>query len=146
MEGLVSHFLSLQTVYLVVAVIGTTWFVRLLVETAWPQLRVRDSKASERKSGSATSYPSVASRWWNRVAIRVLPIACGALTAVWKIPLIHGDDPALDDVLSRLIYGTVIAFIAHPVYKALNAAFKKRTGNNLPGVDSESRPPPPKKD
>lgn len=137
MDEFITHMLSMQSVYLMTAIIGTTWIIRRVAETAFPALR-KNADANHPDVTYATAW----SRWWNEVILYLIPMGVGLSSAVNRIAIFHGDDAVFEGIASRAVYGFVLAFMSGTLYKVLNKAFKARTGMNLPGAASSPPPPP----
>ena len=100
MDQLIAQFWHLGTLYLGIAVVITTFFVRRIVEQAAPSLK----KAAPENDPKLT-YKTKLAEWWNGVILYALPVIAGILGAtVWRSYFC----PEGMDGKDAVMFGTII--------------------------------------
>ena len=139
MDQLIAQFWHLGTLYLGIAVVIVTFFVRRIVEQAAPSLK----KAAHENDPKPT-YKTKLAEWWNGVILYALPVIAGILGAtVWRSYFC----PEGMDGKDAVMFGTIIGWFSSFLYKVVRKTLKKKTGiDPIPGpidpteADSEDKP------
>jgi hypothetical protein len=125
-DAFVNNFFGWHTLVFMLGCYVLTFFTRRVLETAIPSLPM---KADE--NDPAPSYPTVMSRWWNKVIVYVLPVAFGALLGLVakKYPFPDG----FQSVSARLLFGVFAGFFSGFVFKIVTQIIGKKFGVDLGG-------------
>lgn len=132
MDEAVSQLLSYKTVILMVAVTIGTFFIRRIVETAFPKV-----KQAAPETAHAVTYTNKAAEWWNKVILYLIPVLVGAGLALTIKDLVSLEGFTTKGSLA--MYGSICGWFSATGYKILRQTIKKKTGIELP---SATVPPP----
>jgi hypothetical protein len=136
MDEVASQILSYRTLILMVANLIGTFFVRRIVETAFPKVK---QAAPETKL--AVSYTNAWSVWWNQVILYAIPVLIGIGLAVSVTDWMPAEEGMLPISKAGLvIYGGITGWFSGFGYKVVRKVLKQKTGIDLPSL---SNPPPP---
>lgn len=137
MDEVASQILSYRTLVLMVANLIGTFFIRRIVETAFPKV-----KQAAPETALAVSYTNPWSVWWNQVILYAIPVVIGIGLALliddWKMPIEDGA-PSISTG-GNMIYGIITGWFSGFGYKVVRKTLKQKTGIDLPSL---SNPPPP---
>lgn len=133
MEQAATKLMSMSSVYLAIAVVIITFFIRRIVETALPSARDTDPQTNFGK-------------WWQGVILYALPVGFGALLAVGDafsgLNVVEGGQT----MGGQIIYGGIVGWFSGFLYKVFRKTLRKRTGiDPIPGpasVMADSDPAP----
>jgi hypothetical protein len=133
MDEAVTQLLSYKTVILMVAVVIGTFFIRRIVETAFPVV-----KQAAPETASAQTYTNHWAVWWNQVILYLIPVLLG-------IGLSFGikDLVALEGFATKggiALYGGISGWFSATGYKILRRVVKTRTGIDLPDGSNPAVP------
>ena len=122
---------------LCISVVILTFFIRRVVETAWPAL----TKKADENSPEMT-YLTTSARWWNKVVLPAIPVLCGIGLSVANIQYFFQQQEGLEDVWARIFFGGGVAWMSSFLYKILRQVIKQRAGVTLPddGTGADSNP------
>jgi hypothetical protein len=112
------------TLVVAVVCVVSTFFIRSIVETAFPSLQAVYHKAG-------TSYLSGWARWWNQVVLYSLPVLTGGLLGLMKSTWLW---PAGVTTGVRILLGIVVGWFSTLIYKVVRRAIKERLKMDLPDV------------
>lgn len=139
MDQAVTQLLTWGSVYLAVAVVIVTFFVRRIVETAVPSAK---KKADENEAG--VTYETTFARWWNNVILYAVPVLTGSLLALAETALEWGW-LAPQSLSGAFLYGGIVGWFSSFLYKVFRKVLKARTGvDPVPGPSSVTSLPPDK--
>jgi fucose permease len=134
----ISEYLTVGTGILAVSIYIITFFIKRVVETAWPALK----KQADENSPKVT-YPSQIARWWSKVILPAVPVAIGVALGAFHVPYLF-DAPGLEQGAASMFFGGVIGWFATMLYKGVRLAIKAKTGVDI--GPEESIPPAPDKE
>lgn len=135
MDQAANSLLSMESVYLAVAVVIVTFFVRRIVETAVPSAK----KAADENDAKMT-YPTAFSRWWNSVILYAIPVVAGAGLAMGAVASGWNILP-VKTLGSAAIVGGIVGWFSSFLYKVFRKVLKQRTGvDPIPGPASVTSP------
>lgn len=122
------------TYVLAIGIFVLTFFIRRIVETAWPKLK----KQHDENSPNVT-YLTQTARWWNTVILAALPVVFGIVAGL----LVKSDFffDGIGDKGGRLAFGGGAGWFSGTLYKLLKKIFKQKFGLEVSG-DSDAPPPP----
>lgn len=129
MDEVVAQVFTYKTVILMIAVVIGTFFVRRIIETAFPQVK----QASSEMSDSAT-YTNHWAAWWNQVFLYLIPVLLGAAMA-----FMFKDIVSLDTFTSKTglaLYGAIAGWFSATGYKVIRRLVQTKTGVELPAVST----------
>lgn len=135
MDNALDQLLNFGTLIFAISIVIATFFVRRIVETAWPILR---KQADE--NDPAITYSSTLARWYQTVILYAIPVVAGALIGLIKIPYFFPD--TVQTPAGRLFFGGVVGWFSSAVYKIVKRGLAKR-GVDLPGASLMPSPLPP---
>jgi hypothetical protein len=135
MDNALDQLLTFGTMVFAVSIVIVTFFVRRIVETAWPVLR---KQADE--NDPAITYSSSAARWYQTVVLYAIPVVAGGLIGLIKIPYFFPE--TVQTAGGRLFFGGVVGWFSSAVYKVVKRMLAKR-GVDLPGGSLAPSPVPP---
>lgn len=128
MDQAVKQLFTWGSLYLAVAVVITTFFVRRIVETAWPSVK---KKADE--NAPEPTFETKFARWWNQVILYAIPVIGGAVLAV-VARAAHWTLLAPDTTGGSAIYGGIVGWFSSFLYQVFRRTLKKETGiDPIPG-------------
>lgn len=128
----IAAILHLGTLILGLSVYIATFFVRRIVETAFPHLK----KLADANSPSKT-YANAWARWWNEVVLYGIPVVFGCLASLTKSEFLFG--PVVG-TFPQFLFGGAVAWFSSYVYKGVKKAVQLRAGES--GNTPSSIPPP----
>lgn len=99
-----------------------TFFVRRVVETAYPSLQAVYTNRQ-------TAYLSHWASWWNQVVVAVLPVGTGALLGLINSGWLF---PAGQPRSVRVLIGLSIGWFSTLIYKVLRKVIKEKLKLDLP--------------
>lgn len=132
MDNAIEQLLNFGTMIFAISVVIVTFFIRRILETAWPALR---KKADE--NALALTYSSSLARWYQQVVLYAIPVVAGGVIGLLKIPYFFPE--TVQTASGRLFFGGVVGWFSSAVYKVVKRTLAKR-GVDLPGA---SLTPPP---
>jgi hypothetical protein len=125
MDAAVSQFLTKGTAIIAIVVVILNFFVKRIVEMAWPKLRPV-GQAMDHKP----MYAGKAGMWWNEVGLYALPVFIGCTVGRFvDEPFMFGDITTLK---GRVFYAGVVGWFADFLYTVVQKALYKSTGVELP--------------
>lgn len=127
MDEVVKQVFSYQTVILMIAVVIGTFFVRRVIETAFPKV-----KQAAPETAAGVTYTNRAAVWWNQVALYFIPVLMGAAMA-----FLFKDLVALDTFNSKAglaLYGALAGWFSSTGYKVVRKLVQTKTGVDLPAA------------
>jgi len=140
MDQAVTALLKLESVYLAVAVVIVTFFVRRIVETAVPSAK---KKADENAAG--ITYETSFARWWNSVILYAIPVVAGSGMAMAAVASGWEMLP-VSTLGGAAISGGIVGWFSSFLYKVFRKVLKQRTGiDPIPGPASVTNSMPPDK-
>jgi len=126
MDEVFSQLVKAETIYLSVLVVIVTFFVRRVVELAYPK-----AKDPENAFG----------RWWTGVLLYLLPVLVGAGIAAGVKHYSSDYLANLKTVGGAAVWGVIVGWFSSFLYKVLRKAVKKKTGIDLtPGPADPTKP------
>lgn len=132
MDQAVTKLLSMGAVYLALATVIITFFIRRIVETALP---------SAKKSPPQTTF----ARWWQSVILYGLPVVTGALLSVGEATAGFSVVEGGNTLGGQIIFGMIVGWFSGFLYKVFRKTLKKKTGiDPVPGPPSVMGSDPPK--
>jgi len=132
MDKALDQFLTSGTMIFAVSIVIVTFFVRRIIETAWPTLR---KKADE--NSPYITYSTEAARWYQTVYCYAIPVVIGALLCLLRVPYFFPESVSTA-VGGRMFFGMVVGWFSSAVYKVVKKILAKQ-GIDLP---SPTSPPP----
>lgn len=135
MDNAFDQLLTFGTMIFAVSIVIVTFFIRRIVETAWPSLR---KKADE--NAPTITYSSWAARWYQTVVLYAIPVVAGGLIGLIKIPYFFPESVQTSG--GRLFFGGVVGWLSGTLYKVAKKALAQR-GIELPGGSLAPSPLPP---
>lgn len=140
MDAALGQLLGIGTLILAVSIVIATFFVRRIVETAWPQLR---KQADE--NDSKITYYSSAARWYQTVILYAIPVVVGGLIGLLKIPYFYPE--SVQTAGGRLFFGGVVGWFSSTLYKVAKRMLAQRgieipSASLVPPTPTPSEPPP----
>ena len=130
MDEVVGQILSYKTAILMIAITIGTFFIRRIVETAFPKV-----KQAAPETAHAVSYTNQWAVWWNQVILYGIPVVLGMIGALTTKDLI-----TLDGFVSKsglAMYGGVCGWLSGFGYKVFRKMVKAKTGVDLPSPEVE---------
>jgi|SRR5688572_1022626 len=135
MDDALNQLLNFGTLIFAVSVVILTFFVRRVIETAWPQLR---KQADE--NAPAVSYSTSAARWYQQVWLYVIPVTAGGLIGLLKIPYFFPN--SVETAEGRVFFGGVVGWFSSAIYKVVKRLLAQK-GIEIPSPSIAPTPPPP---
>lgn len=139
MDQAISQFFTAGTAVLALSVVIFTFFIRRIVETAWPSVK---KKADENQPG--ITYETTMARWWNSVILYAIPVAVGGLIGLLNVPFLFSVEGVGSSMSSRVFFGGATGWMSSYIYKVIRMTLKQRTGIDIqpspsimPGAASE---------
>lgn len=136
MDQAISQFLSAGTLVLVLSIIILTFFIRRIIETAFPHVK----KQADENSPKIT-YLTTTARWYQQVILYAIPVVVGGCLGILDVPYLFSIE-GLTTTGSKVFFGGVSGWMSSFVYKVFRQVLKKKTGVDLPSVTV----PPPSED
>lgn len=123
MDQITAQILRPGTFAVAVAIVILTFFIRKIVETAWPHLK---KKADE--NAKDMTYATAFAKWWNTVILYAIPVILGSCAAAVPSEWIHGD---VKDVGGRILFQAGVGWFSSFMYKILRKLILKKTGVDI---------------
>lgn len=132
MDQAVKQLFTWGSLYLAVAVVIVTFFVRRIVETAIPSAK---KKADE--NSPKVTYETKFARWWNQVILYAIPVVGGGLLAM-AATAAHWNLLSVDTLGGSAIYGAIVGWFSSFLYQVFRRTLKKETGiDPIPGPSDD---------
>lgn len=138
MDQAISQFFTAGTAILALSVVIITFFIRRIVETAWPSIK---KKADE--NTPQITYATGFARWWNQVILYAIPVIVGAGIGLFDVPYLFSVEGVGGTASSRLFFGGCVGWMSSYLYKIIRLTLKQKTGvdiqpsgSMMPGAES----------
>lgn len=118
-----------------VAVVIITFFIKKIVETAWPKMKKQAHEMDDK-----SMYLSKVALWWNEVVLYAIPVVAGGCFGFSKSEFLSGD---IDTVGARVMFQAGVGWFSAFLYKILRKVIQQKTGVDIQPNTSTPPPSPP---